>query len=68
MKSRRKGKVQAPELEVLETPLTAIERGIALHLVMQYIDYKMQQPEDIEAEIERLTRDRLSPKAEGQPG
>jgi ATP-dependent helicase/nuclease subunit A len=49
-----------PNFEVMETPLTAIERGIALHLVMQYIDYKKcSSLSDIEAEIERLTRDRF---------
>ena len=43
-----------------ETPLTGAEKGVALHLVMQYIDYKScVSLEGVNAEIERLAKMRI---------
>ena len=59
-KPEKKIVFRRPNFEVSDSPLTAIERGIALHLVMQYIDYsKCGSLSGIEAEIERLTRDKF---------
>jgi ATP-dependent helicase/nuclease subunit A len=53
---RRESVFRLPELGV-ERPLTGAEKGTATHLVMQYIDFsKTSTPEEIGAEIARLTR------------
>ena len=44
-----------PELSGVERPLTGTERGVATHLVLQYMDYaKATTAEGIRTEIERL--------------
>ena len=49
---------RAPEPGKDAGPLTGAERGVAAHLVMQYIDFaKTGSPEEIAGEIERLRRD-----------
>lgn len=49
-----------PNFAIEDTPLTAAERGIALHLVMQYIDYqKCGTITEIEEEIVRLAREKF---------
>ena len=49
-----------PNFAIEDTPLTAAERGIALHLVMQYIDYqKCGTVTEIEEEIARLAREKF---------
>jgi len=54
-KPEKKYAFDRPRFIEEDTPLTGVERGIALHLVMQYIDYgKCGSIEDIAGEIRRL--------------
>ncbi|MGM9614211.1 MAG: UvrD-helicase domain-containing protein [Oscillospiraceae bacterium] len=49
---------RVPEPGRQDAPLTGAERGVAAHLVMQYIDFdKTSGLEEIASEIERLRRD-----------
>ena len=53
-----------PDLGTAERPLTATERGVATHLVLQYMDFSKATSRDgIKSEIARLSAARfLSPK------
>jgi len=58
--SEKKYVFDRPNFALDDTPLTGAERGIALHLVMQYIDYKKCGGiEDIESEIARLSEQKF---------
>jgi ATP-dependent helicase/nuclease subunit A len=50
-----------------ERPLTATERGTALHMAMQYLDYeKTDTEEDIREEVARLVAGQFLTPAQGQ--
>lgn len=53
-------KIRKPALSVSEKPLTASERGTALHQTMQYINYSCcSDRRSMELEIERLVKQRF---------
>ena len=54
------GVMSRPDFNRKNKPLTGAERGTALHIVMQFIDYaKCTSLEGIEGEIERLRENRM---------
>ena len=66
LRPRRERQQRRPVLEG-ERPLTAAERGTALHMAMQYLDYaKAGTPEGIEEEITRLVAGQFITPAQGE--
>ena len=56
-----------PELGTLERPLTATERGVATHLVLQYMDFSLgRSREGIKREIARLCAARYLSEREAE--
>ena len=56
-----------PQLDSAERPLNAAERGVATHLVLQYMDYaKGKSREGIKAEVQRLLRERFISQREAK--
>lgn len=54
-KDKKRRELRTPDFSGPDRPITAAERGVALHLVMQYADYsKCAQPGGAAAEAERL--------------
>ncbi len=61
---RRKISFPLPDFAKKDKPLTGTERGIATHLMLQYMDFgKTDSEEDIKEELARLEREKfLSPR------
>ena len=45
-----------PQLGMEEKSISAVERGVATHLVLQYMDFNKNRREDIKAEVQRLLK------------
>ena len=60
----RKVRFRKPDLEARNKPATGAEKGIATHLILQYMNMeKAGSPEDVSEEIERLAAKRfISPR------